>query len=75
MIKLVAGVRKLLQCEIHPGVVFDHPTVAGLAQVLRSQEGEPGRLEKLASTRLRLESMTPEQKAALLAQAQVNLVD
>ncbi len=75
VIKLVAGVRKLLQCEIHPGVVFDHPTVAGLAQVLRSQEGEPGRLEKLASTRLRLESMTPEQKAALLAQAQVNLVD
>ncbi|MND81894.1 Tyrocidine synthase 3 [compost metagenome] len=69
VIKLVAGIRKLLQCEIHPGVVFDHPTVIGLAQVLRSTEAEPGQMERVASTRLRLERMSPEQKAALLAQA------
>ncbi|MGX1187342.1 amino acid adenylation domain-containing protein [Pseudomonas sp. F-14 TE3623] len=69
VIKLVAGIRKLLQCEIHPGVVFDHPTVAGLALVLRSRESSPGQLEKLARTRLRLDSMSPEEKALLTEKA------
>lgn len=69
VIKLVAGIRKLLQCDIHPGVVFDHPSPAALAQVLRAQEGTVGQLEKLANARLRLDAMTPEQKAALLEKA------
>ncbi|MFJ3484100.1 amino acid adenylation domain-containing protein [Pseudomonas sp. NPDC090202] len=69
VIKLVAGIRKLLQCDIHPGVVFDHPSPAALAQVLRAQEGTAGQLEKLANARLRLDAMTPEQKAALLEKA------
>ncbi|MGR3897790.1 non-ribosomal peptide synthetase [Pseudomonas sp. 1176_21] len=70
VIKLVAGIRKLLQCDVHPGVVFDNPSVAALAQALRSQEAAPGQLEKLAAARLRLDSMTPEQRAQLLAKAQ-----
>ena len=69
VIKLVAGIRKLLQCEIHPGVVFDHPTVAGLAQALRGQEASPGQLDKLAQARVRLESMSPEEKALLTEKA------
>lgn len=69
VIKLVAGIRKLLQCEIHPGVVFDHPTVAGLAHALRSQEATPGQLDKLAQARVRLESMSPEEKALLTEKA------
>lgn len=69
VIKLVAGIGKLLQCEVHPGVVFDHPSAAALAQVLRDQESLPGQLEKLASARLRLDAMTPQQKAALLEKA------
>ncbi|MCP1444491.1 amino acid adenylation domain-containing protein [Pseudomonas sp. GGS8] len=69
VIKLVAGIRKLLQCEIHPGVVFDHPTVAALAVALRSRESSPGQLEKLARTRLRLDSMSPEEKALLTEKA------
>ncbi|WP_395607830.1 amino acid adenylation domain-containing protein [Pseudomonas sp. B22129] len=69
VIKLVAGIRKLLQCEIHPGVVFDHPSVAALAEVLREREGVAGQLEKIAQARLRLDAMSPQEKAALMEKA------
>jgi amino acid adenylation domain-containing protein len=69
VIKLVAGIRKLLQCDIHPGLVFDHPTVASLATALRAQENSPGQLEKIAQARLRMEAMSPEEKARLTEQA------
>ncbi|MCW1245826.1 amino acid adenylation domain-containing protein [Pseudomonas sp. SAICEU22] len=69
VIKLVAGIRKLLQCDIHPGLVFDHPTVASLATALRAQESSPGQLEKIAQARLRMEAMSPEEKARLTEQA------
>jgi amino acid adenylation domain-containing protein len=69
VIKLVAGIRKLLQCEIHPGLVFDHPTVASLALALRAVESSPGQLEKMAQVRLRMEAMSPEEKARLAEQA------
>lgn len=69
VIKLVAGIRKLLQCEVHPGLVFDHPTVASLALALRAVESTPGQLEKMAQVRLRMEAMSPEEKARLTEQA------
>ena len=69
VIKLVAGIRKLLHCEVHPGIVFDHPSPGALAQALRAQEDSPGQLEKLAQARLRLDAMSPEEKAALLEKA------
>lgn len=69
VIKLVAGIRKLLQCEIHPGLVFDHPTVASLALALRAVESSPGQLEKIAQVRLRMDAMSPEEKALLTEQA------
>ncbi|MFS0825826.1 non-ribosomal peptide synthetase family protein [Pseudomonas phoenicis] len=69
VIKLVAGIRKLLQCEVHPGVVFDNPSPAALAQALRLQEVAPGQLEKLAQARVRLDAMSPEEKARLLEKA------
>lgn len=69
VIKLVAGIRKLLQCEMHPGIVFDNPSPALLAAALRAQESAPGQLEKLAQARLRLDAMSPEEKAALMARA------
>jgi hypothetical protein len=69
VIKLVAGIRKLLQCEVHPGLVFDHPTVASLALALRAVESTPGQLEKMAQVRLRMDAMSPEEKARLAEQA------
>jgi amino acid adenylation domain-containing protein len=69
VIKLVAGIRKLLQCEVHPGLVFDHPTVTSLAQALRAVESSPGQLEKMAQIRLRMDAMSPEEKTRLAEQA------
>lgn len=69
VIKLVAGIRKLLHCEVHPGIVFDHPSPGELAQALRAQESSPGQLEKLAQARLRLDALSPEEKARLLEKA------
>ena len=69
VIKLVAGIRKLLQCEIQPAVVFDHPSVAELARVLRERESVAGQLERIAQARLRLDAMSPEEKAALMEKA------
>ena len=69
VIKLVAGVRKLLQCEIQPGLVFDNPTPAALSLALRSLETAPGQLEKTARTRLQLDAMSPEEKAQMLEKA------
>jgi amino acid adenylation domain-containing protein len=69
VIKLVAGVRKLLQCEVQPGVVFDHPTPAALAQALQGLESHPGQLEKIARARLQMDAMSPEEKARLLEAA------
>ncbi|WP_053147490.1 amino acid adenylation domain-containing protein [Pseudomonas sp. Pf153] len=71
VIKLVAGIRKLLQCDIHPGLVFDHPTVASLASAMRALESSPGQLEKMAQVRLRMEAMSPEEKARLTEQARL----
>lgn len=69
VIKLVAGIRKLLQCEANPGIVFDHPTPAALAQALRALETVPGQLLKLAQARLRIDALSPEERAALLEKA------
>jgi amino acid adenylation domain-containing protein len=69
IIKLVAGIRKLLNCEIAPALVFEHPTVAGLAEALQASEVNKGQLQKIAQARLQLERMSPEEKARLLAKA------
>ncbi|WCM87221.1 non-ribosomal peptide synthetase [Acidovorax sp. NCPPB 3576] len=40
VIKLVARIRKLLQLEVAPGLVFDHPSISALAAALRQGEGD-----------------------------------
>jgi aryl carrier-like protein len=37
VIKLVSRMRRILQVEVSPGDVFDHPTVAGLEKLLRTR--------------------------------------
>ncbi|MGC1331022.1 non-ribosomal peptide synthetase [Pseudomonas sp.] len=67
VIKLVAAIRKGLQLEVAPGIVFDHPSVASLAAALRERESAPGQLEKAAGLRLKLAALSPAQREALLA--------
>ncbi|MGO4723532.1 MULTISPECIES: non-ribosomal peptide synthetase [unclassified Inquilinus] len=68
VIKLVARIRKLFQVEVPPGIVFDHPSIAALAQALRGHAA-PGRIEQIAGLRLSLDAMSEEERAALLAKA------
>jgi len=65
VIKLVGRIRKSLQVEIPPGLVFDHASVAALAVVLRGYESAPGRLMQVAAMRKQLAQMTSEERAAL----------
>lgn len=69
VIKLVARIRKLLQVEILPGLVFDHSSIEALAQALRRLESEPGQLERVAALRRRLMSLSPVEREALLEEA------
>lgn len=69
VIKLCARLRKLLQLQVAPGLVFDYPSVAALAQALRERESTPGRLLQLAELRRTLAAMPPEERAALQARA------
>lgn len=69
VIKLVAAIRKLLQCEVPPAIVFDHPSAALLAGALLGVEPQAGQFERLAQARLRLDAMTEEEKAELMAKA------
>lgn len=66
VIKLVAAIRKFLQIEASPAIVFDHPTVTGLAGALRKLPGaDQDRLEALSRAYLQLEALPAEERARL----------
>ena len=68
VIKLVARLRTMFKLEVAPGLVFDHPSAAGLAEAL-GELAEPLRLEKIARLRRELDSLSDQQRAELLAKA------
>ncbi|NUT63784.1 amino acid adenylation domain-containing protein [Herbaspirillum sp. C9C3] len=68
-IKLVARLRKLLQIEIAPALVFDHATPAALAAALRAQAPDAAALAELAGLRRTLLEMPAAQRDALPEQA------
>ncbi|MCD5996930.1 amino acid adenylation domain-containing protein [Pseudomonas sp. CDFA 602] len=68
VIKLVARLRTTFKLEVPPGLVFDHPNAAGLAVAL-GELADPARLEKIARLRRELDSLSDEERAALLAKA------
>lgn len=68
VIKLVARIRKLFGLDVPPGIVFDHPSVAGLAEALRV-EAPDGRLDRVAELRLTLAALPEDEKAKRLAEA------
>ncbi|WP_284429178.1 non-ribosomal peptide synthetase [Acidovorax sp. SUPP950] len=61
VIKLVARIRKLLQLEVAPGLVFDHPSISALAAALRQGEGDQA---------AQLEQRAQAQRAAVAAAPQ-----
>ncbi|WP_395677566.1 amino acid adenylation domain-containing protein [Inquilinus sp.] len=68
VIKLVARIRKLFQLEVPPGIVFDHPSIAALAQALRGHAA-PGRIDQIATLRLSLDGMSEAERSALREKA------
>jgi len=67
--QLISRLREQLQIELPLMRFFEAPTVAGCARELIGQESAPGQAEQYARARMRLRSMTPEEKAQLLAKA------
>ncbi|WP_260396970.1 amino acid adenylation domain-containing protein [Variovorax sp. KBW07] len=48
VIKLAARIRRLLQVDIAPGLVFDHPSVSTLAEAVRGASADRAQTEQLA---------------------------
>jgi amino acid adenylation domain-containing protein len=63
--QLVSRIRAL-RVEVPVRQVFRTPTVAGLAEFLVRGEAQPGATEMIAKVLLKLQSMSPEQRAAAL---------
>lgn len=70
VIKLCTRLRSLLQVEVPPALVFDHPSVAALAEAMRAGESQPGKLLKVAELRRMLAAMSPQEREALQVRAQ-----
>lgn len=69
VIRFVSRITESLRVEVLPGMVFANPNVRALAEALRSAEAAPGALERMAQARMKLDAMSPEARAALLAKA------
>jgi amino acid adenylation domain-containing protein len=68
--QLACRLRDLLRVDVPLRKVFEHPTVAGLAEWLTANEPKPGMMAAAAALRLKLESMPEAEMKALLARRQ-----
>jgi putative pyridoxal-dependent aspartate 1-decarboxylase len=65
--QFVAQVRDRFGVTVPLRMLFDRPTVAGIAQALRELDPEPGRVEAIAQRRAEIDRMTPAAVQALVA--------
>jgi amino acid adenylation domain-containing protein len=65
VIRLASRVRDLLRIDVLPGLIFEHPNVAELAQSLAALHGTPEVLERTAKLRLKLDAMDPAERARI----------
>jgi hypothetical protein len=72
VIKLAARIRKFLNVEIAPGLIFDHASVAALALLVRSKAIDPQQLERRAEAQRKLAQLTPAEREALIERAKMN---
>jgi amino acid adenylation domain-containing protein len=67
--QVVARVARLLRTRTTLRMLFDHPTVRGLAAALMASSSSNGQLEKIAAAVLRLREMSPTERDGLRAGA------
>ena len=74
--QLNARIRDTFQLELPLAVIFEQPTVAGIARALQQAEPQPGQVETIAQLRIQLDQMSPEAlKAWLLEKKQMTDMD
>ena len=59
--QIVSRVRETLQVDVPVRLLFQHPTVAGLASALAAEERKPGHVERVAQLVLRIEGMSVDE--------------
>ncbi|MBI1398034.1 MAG: SDR family NAD(P)-dependent oxidoreductase [Betaproteobacteria bacterium] len=65
-LRVAARVRRDLQCEMKPNLLFEAPTIAALEARLKPPA--PNEADTAASLRARIDAMSPEEVRAMLAQ-------
>lgn len=65
--QMVSRVRETFQVDVPMDQLLAAGTIAGVADALVRHEKVPGQIEKIARVRKKLDAMSPEQVAALLA--------
>ena len=71
--QIASRARATLQVDVPVRLLFQHPTVAGLAEALQSRERKPGQLERIAQLVQRVNSMSlDEVRHARAARAGIN---
>jgi amino acid adenylation domain-containing protein len=68
--QLASRLRELLRADVPLRKIFEHPTVAGLAEWLVANEPKPGMMAAVAALRLKLDAMPEAEARAMLAQRQ-----
>ncbi|HEX6288638.1 MAG TPA: non-ribosomal peptide synthetase [Herpetosiphonaceae bacterium] len=56
--QIATRVQQVLRVELPVGQLFESPTIAGLAQIIRANEATPGHAEKVAQLLIRIKGMS-----------------
>ncbi len=65
--RVISRLNKTFKTQVAMRSLFEHPTVAGVAEALRSEEKQSGRTEAVARLHKELAGMNPEEVRAALA--------
>ncbi|HYL97332.1 MAG TPA: phosphopantetheine-binding protein, partial [Blastocatellia bacterium] len=68
--RVISAIRYVFKVDLSISKIFEAPTIEGLARELTAIEVKPGRTEKIARIVLRIKSMSAEEKAERLREAE-----
>jgi amino acid adenylation domain-containing protein len=65
-IQIISRIREALRVELSAKSLFDARTVETLSKIVIANEVEPGQSEKIAGVLMKINAMSPEEKASIL---------